>query len=245
MPRLCAPTMTFSSSVIDGNRARFWNVRAMPWSAMPCGGTPQQVGAVEVESAGRRLVDPADDVEHRRLARAVGSDQPADLTLVDRERQTVERNDATEAHGDVLHIEQCHACVLRGGRIVLSGIGHAGCGVRWIGTCHDNEHAKSLLSDLRNGDRAPTTSSSIGVSPEVAMSRGPGTFTTCDDRATLLRCTTGVERRRLSVVSTSRSRNMLSSRFMRFIESPLQSFGPSELVARPGVGTSTLVTARR
>ena len=30
LPRLWAPTITFSSSVIDGNSARFWNVRAMP-----------------------------------------------------------------------------------------------------------------------------------------------------------------------------------------------------------------------
>jgi hypothetical protein len=79
----------------------------------------QQIGAVEVESAGGRLVDPADDIEHRRLARAVGSDQPANLTLVDRERQTVERDDATEAQGDVLYIEQCHACLLRGCRTIV------------------------------------------------------------------------------------------------------------------------------
>ena len=55
LPWLWAPTMTFSSSVIDGNRARFWNVRAMPWSAMPCGGTrnrsvPSKVSCPEAGS---------------------------------------------------------------------------------------------------------------------------------------------------------------------------------------------------
>ena len=39
LPWLWAPTITFSSNVIVGNSARFWNVRAMPSSAMPCGGT--------------------------------------------------------------------------------------------------------------------------------------------------------------------------------------------------------------
>ena len=56
--------------------------------------------------APRRLVDAADDVEHRRLAGAVRPDEPADLALVDGERQPVERDDAAEAHRDVAHVEQ-------------------------------------------------------------------------------------------------------------------------------------------
>ena len=84
---LCAPTITFSSTVSRGNRARFWNVRATPSPAMPWAGHGQQVVAVELEPAAGRFVDPRDDVEQRRLAGAVRADQPADLALVDRERQ--------------------------------------------------------------------------------------------------------------------------------------------------------------
>ena len=36
---LWAPTITFSSRLIDGNRARFWNVLAIPRAAMPWAGT--------------------------------------------------------------------------------------------------------------------------------------------------------------------------------------------------------------
>ena len=56
-----------------------------------------------------RLVDAADDVEHRRLAGTVRPDQAADLALVDREGQAVERHDATEADRDLLYVEQTHS----------------------------------------------------------------------------------------------------------------------------------------
>ena len=45
---LCAPTITFSSTVSRGNRARFWKVRATPSPAMPWAWTREQVLAVEV-----------------------------------------------------------------------------------------------------------------------------------------------------------------------------------------------------
>ena len=55
----------------------------------------------------RRLVDAADDVEHRRLAGAVRTDEPADLPLARcRRSDAVERHDAAEAHRHLLHIEQ-------------------------------------------------------------------------------------------------------------------------------------------
>ena len=113
LPWLWAPTITFSSSVIDGNRARFWNVRAMPRLAMPWAGTASRSRAVEVHRARGRVVDPADDVEHRRLAGAVGPDQAADLALVDREGEPVERDDAAEAHRDVLHLHEWHQLLPR------------------------------------------------------------------------------------------------------------------------------------
>ena len=87
LPWLWAPTITFSSRVIDGNRARFWNVLAMPRAAMPWAGTASRSLPSYVDAARGRLVDPADDVEHRRLAGAVGADQPADVPCLDRERR--------------------------------------------------------------------------------------------------------------------------------------------------------------
>ena len=71
-----------------------------------------------------------------------------------------------KAHGDVLHIEQCHACLLRGCRIVVRGGGHAGCGVRWIGTCQmrtacglgaDGEVASELPGPFGHVDESSTT----------------------------------------------------------------------------------------
>ena len=68
----------------------------------------EQILPVELQPATGGVVDPADHVEHRRLARAVRADQSEDLTLVDAERQSVERDDATEGHRDLINFEQCH-----------------------------------------------------------------------------------------------------------------------------------------
>ena len=46
----------------------------------------EQVVPVELDAPSVRLVEPADAVEQRRLASAVGPDERADLPLVDRER---------------------------------------------------------------------------------------------------------------------------------------------------------------
>jgi hypothetical protein len=35
--RLCAPSITFSRTLIEANRPRFWNVRAMPSAEISCG----------------------------------------------------------------------------------------------------------------------------------------------------------------------------------------------------------------
>ena len=93
----------------------------MPSSAMPCGATASRSSPSKTHAPGRRLVDAADDVEHRRLAGAVGSDEPADLTFVDGERQPVEGDDAAEPDGDVLHVEQCHVCVAPFPTMLLGG----------------------------------------------------------------------------------------------------------------------------
>src|SRR6056297_2535753 len=51
-----------------------------------------------------RVVEAADDVEHRRLAGAVGADDRADLTLADVEADVLDRHHAAEAQRYVLHL---------------------------------------------------------------------------------------------------------------------------------------------
>ncbi len=57
-----------------------------------------QVLAVEADAAGGRRVDAADQVEHRRLAGAVGADQREDLAALHVEADVVDRQHAAEAH---------------------------------------------------------------------------------------------------------------------------------------------------
>ncbi len=52
-----------------------------------------------------RRVDAADDVEHRRLARAVGADEPQNLPLRQAETHILESLQAPEPLGDVLYLE--------------------------------------------------------------------------------------------------------------------------------------------
>ncbi len=68
----------------------------------------QKVGAVEGDRTLGRFVQPADDVEQRRLAGAVGSDQGADLAFIEAEGETVERLDAPETNPHVLDVQQRH-----------------------------------------------------------------------------------------------------------------------------------------
>jgi hypothetical protein len=66
----------------------------------------EQVLAHEHHAPRLRPVQARDDVERRRLACAVRTDQAHDLALVGVERDAVERDDAAEARGDVLDGEQ-------------------------------------------------------------------------------------------------------------------------------------------
>ena len=62
------------------------------------------------------------------------------------------------------------------------------------GVASSNDHAKSSPYDLSSGDRTPmTTVSPSAFSPEVAADRGPGTFTTCDERQHHATCTASRE----------------------------------------------------
>ena len=64
---------------------------------------PAQIAAAVGEAAGARVDEPADDVEQRRLARAVRADHPDHLARHDRHRDVVEREDPAEADGDAVH----------------------------------------------------------------------------------------------------------------------------------------------
>src|SRR4051812_14251856 len=72
----------------------------------------EQLGAVEADRALRRLDEPADAVEERRLACAVGADQAADGAVSDRQLHVVERGDSAEADGqagDLQHLSSAGA----------------------------------------------------------------------------------------------------------------------------------------
>src|SRR4029078_2832140 len=62
--------------------------------------------AVDYTAAGRRLVEPRDDVERARLAGTVRPDQARDLAFLDGERDVVEREHAAEPLGDVAQLEK-------------------------------------------------------------------------------------------------------------------------------------------
>ena len=90
------PTSTFSSAVICENSRMFWNVRPIPSFVIACGGWPDDLGAVEEDRARRRLVDAREQVEERRLARAVRADERDDRAARDGEVDVVGRDEAAE-----------------------------------------------------------------------------------------------------------------------------------------------------
>ncbi len=92
---------------------------------------PAAICVLEGDRALGRVVDPADDVEHRRLAGAVRTDDRADVAGPHLEGDAVERDDPSEAHGQALYRQQVG---------LLAGIGqfhHAPLvSGRWIAAQH-------------------------------------------------------------------------------------------------------------
>jgi hypothetical protein len=66
----------------------------------------EDAGPLHQDLALARLIEPAQAVEQRRLARAVRSDQAQDLALLHIERHAIQRNDATEHDAHVANGEQ-------------------------------------------------------------------------------------------------------------------------------------------
>jgi hypothetical protein len=62
-------------------------------------------------------IEAREDVEERGLSRAVGPDEPVDLALADREAHAGKRDEAAEALGDVLDLEEGLACMTSTHRI--------------------------------------------------------------------------------------------------------------------------------
>src|SRR5262249_12250000 len=63
------------------------------------------VRAIEDDAASIGSVDAGDDIEERRLAGAIGADQPENFVGSDREIEPVERQYTTEVLGQSLHVE--------------------------------------------------------------------------------------------------------------------------------------------
>jgi hypothetical protein len=80
----------------------------MPSRARWCRLATRDVATVELDLARVRPEQPGDDVEQRRLAGAVGTDQPRDVTDLDVDRHVAERLQAAEADRDLAHVEEGH-----------------------------------------------------------------------------------------------------------------------------------------
>ena len=68
----------------------------------PC----RRVTMAQAEAAFARFVETGDAIEHRGFASAVRSDQRGDIALLRLERQVVNRDQAAEAHGQMLDTKQ-------------------------------------------------------------------------------------------------------------------------------------------
>ena len=68
----------------------------------------RDVLAVEDQPARGRLVDARDQIEDRRLAGSVGTDDREDLTRLDREAHAVDGPETAEVHDEALRREEAH-----------------------------------------------------------------------------------------------------------------------------------------
>ena len=91
-----------------------------------CGGEPAMSLPSKTIAARRRLVDPGDHVEERRLAGAVRADQADDRALGDREVDVVDRDQAAELLAERVDLEQVGAHWPRPRRVGTSGAARRG-----------------------------------------------------------------------------------------------------------------------
>ena len=96
-----------------------------PHAAMS--GQAGEIGAIEAQRAGIRLVDPADQVEHRGFAGAVGADDGKDRAGRHVERYVAHGADAAEALVQTLGAEQCGHCDNAGAPVSLARTSFQAC----------------------------------------------------------------------------------------------------------------------
>ena len=68
----------------------------------------QKALAAQPDIALDRVIDPADQVEHRALACAIGADDGVDRVGFDRKRQVVHRLEAAKGQGEVFDFQPAH-----------------------------------------------------------------------------------------------------------------------------------------
>ena len=90
----------FSTTVSDSNTVGVWKLRPMPRRTRLAADTPASGWPSNVIVALRRLGEPGDDVDQRRLAGAVGADEEAQLALLDRQVDAVDGLEAVEVDDD-------------------------------------------------------------------------------------------------------------------------------------------------
>ena len=86
-PQPSAATSTFSRTLSDANEPQCWNVRARPARPRRCGDHRVTSWPPSSTVPAGREVEPGEDVDERRLARAVRADQADDLVPVELERR--------------------------------------------------------------------------------------------------------------------------------------------------------------
>jgi hypothetical protein len=82
------------------------NMRASSWRTAEPEGATQEVGVLELDSACGDRLETGDALEERRLAGAVGPDQPDDFAVAGFEIDVIERAKATEANRYALAVEE-------------------------------------------------------------------------------------------------------------------------------------------
>ncbi len=112
-----------------------WNVRAIPRRGDLVRRQPDQRAVVEQDVPLVGLVDAGDEVEQRRLARAVRADHAHDLALVHVQVELVDHAQAAERHRDALELEDARPlgrCL--GHQISTRGVPSKPCGRAIIST---------------------------------------------------------------------------------------------------------------
>ncbi len=95
-PRRCAPSATFSSTLMLGSTLTCWNVRPMPRRATAWAERPEIALALEGDLARGRPQHTGHQVEDGALAGAVGADQADDLARAHVEADIVDGNEPAE-----------------------------------------------------------------------------------------------------------------------------------------------------